>query len=226
MPAETVARDIENLKRVVARAAPRMPGMRLRFPQNPGGGGKWITLRDGEKVELPFGTKLVTDIREMRNGWIRWCGKGEKPIYKMVRTVSDELPLASYELPERDESTWQIGLSGKKRDPWEPCVWLPLWNDNTLYSFQTCAPTGVTQIAEVLLDDVLRAGRWPRELPIVALEKETIPTRYGTKIPIPSLKIVGWTSRDVLRSPVEINEGGEPPWQDDPDDPGPDIEYR
>jgi hypothetical protein len=78
-----------------------------------------------EKQKIDDGTHFVAIMNEARHGLIKW--NADKTATHIVGKISEGFePSPREKLGCQDEEKWPIGLSGKKEDPWQPVVNLPL----------------------------------------------------------------------------------------------------
>jgi hypothetical protein len=98
------------------------------------------------------------------------------------------------ELDRRDETSWELGVDGRPRDPWQLTKWCYLADPDTaeLFTFTTSALTHKGAIID-LADKIVRMrGARPGALPVVELSSESYQSpRFGRQIK-PLFRIVDW----------------------------------
>ena len=133
--------------------------------------GKWITSDDG--VEISEDTDFVALLDETLVGYARFNGPGVPPD-RIQGLLYDGFILPPVEsLPDRDESQWEIGLSGKPVDPYvhQMCVVLQQADTQELFTVVASNPTGRRAVGQLLkhYNRLRRSGT--NEVPIVRLRK-------------------------------------------------------
>src|SRR5262245_17723655 len=174
----------------IRNSRPLLMGQLLRFRK-----GEWLAGPDKEKIAA--GTHFVGIMNEARHGWIKWTQDGDgikTPVHVVGKTVENFQPPDRAELDCQDETTWPIGLSGKREDPWRSVAYLPLasLDGEQLLTFKTDTKTGVPAFWK-FVDRYQWLGRKHLgQYPIVEIQSSGYEDkRYGW-IDTPTLKIVGW----------------------------------
>jgi hypothetical protein len=74
---------------------------------------------------VPDGTKCIAHCDAIELGWIKW--QDGKPVDRKVGLVADKfVPPTKDQLPDRDETQWEVQDDGTRRDPWAFQMSVPL----------------------------------------------------------------------------------------------------
>jgi hypothetical protein len=163
----------------------------------PGGGGlmigRMMKFNNGtyyvDKTEvMPLGTALV--VVGVVTVWIKW--RDGRPIERRVTYPGQTHPDRN-DLPDQDQSVWELGLSGQPADPWKDSRYLHLVDPRTGadYTFVTDSYGGRRAIGDLKSQISNVRFAHPSAVPVVQLASTMMPTDYGPK-PRPQFKVVSW----------------------------------
>jgi len=115
-----------------------MAGTFFKFAKD----GKFRKTSDDE--EIPEGTEFVVIYDQIQGGWIKFMGKGNPPERRMGNLFDGFVPPNRESLGDTDENEWEMGVSGKRADPWQFQLLLPLQSveGGELFVFNTSSITG------------------------------------------------------------------------------------
>ena len=105
-------------------------------------------------------------------GWVRFWGKGAQPD-RVQGLLYDGFVMPPQDtLPDRDQSEWELGLSGEPADPWQHQVVLPLQSPGTheMATFATTTRTGRRAVGNLLRHYDRMARRDNDHYPVVRLK--------------------------------------------------------
>jgi hypothetical protein len=116
------------------------------------------------------------------------------------------------ELPDRDESQWPEGLSGRPEDPWKHTIFAVLQQAGTdeMFTFITNSKTGRRAVGELLRHYNRMRKSHPGELPVVRLKVggfQAKDERVGW-VKTPVFVVVGRVKEDSAEKP-DTSLGGE-----------------
>jgi hypothetical protein len=141
------------------------------------------------RKELAIGTRLV--VLAIRSGWKHWR---DKRVVAFITETDDGRYPTRRELGHTDESQWERGPDGKPIDPLQNSREILLIDPSTyaVYTFCTSAAGGRSSVDD--LDNAMRNARRirPEVVPLVSLESQEMPTRYGMKSR-PLFRILDWS---------------------------------
>jgi hypothetical protein len=157
---------------------------------------------------LPDGTRCVAHCDAIELGWVKWSDG--KPVDRKTGLVADKfIPPAKDELPDRDESTWEIQDDGSRRDPWSFQMSVPLTRldaGGETYCFATGSKGGLRCLSALTRAYGKRVQSEKRTgLPIVELKADNYKHRQYGKIYFPVFHIVTWTD-PVTGQPLTMAE--------------------
>jgi len=150
---------------------------------------RWTKGKDG--IEVENGTQLVA--LGATAAWVKW--NDNKPVQYLKREPGKELSELD-EMPDRDQSLWQLGPDGKPRDPWQNTRFVYLLDPISMEMLTFSTPSGGGRSAVVNLADQIKRMRElgrANALPVVELGAAPMPTKHGLKSK-PVFKIVKWFS--------------------------------
>jgi hypothetical protein len=163
------------------------------------------------RKELATGTSLAA--LSVKAVWKRWQ---DKRVVELITEVGGRYPRRE-ELGYRDESKWERGLDGRPADPLQDSREILFANPTTFeaYTFCTSSLGGRRSVDE--LDSAMRNARRirPDAVPLVSLESQPMPTRYGVKSR-PYFRILNWSTPGAEQPAIA-------PPVNDLDDPIPDL---
>jgi hypothetical protein len=77
-----------------------------------------------DTVVVPNGTRCIAHVDEAAFGWRKW--EGGRPVDERMGRVADcFVPPQRQELGDTDQSKWETGDEGERRDPWQFCASVP-----------------------------------------------------------------------------------------------------
>jgi len=168
----------------------------------------------GSKIKYDFNEKVFTidgmeadpsdtfAVMDAIPAWVKWAVSGNPPLEHRITKPGQYHP-KRHEMPDRDESEWQIGRQGKAEDPWKDTRYVLMINTETAakYTFITDTYGGSVAVSE--LKDRIKTVRQARPgvIPIVKLISWTMPTGYGIK-PRPKFEVVGWSGGSAAPAPA------------------------
>ena len=147
---------------------------------------------------IPDGTRCIAHCDLMEIGWVRWVDG--KPTDRKVGLIADGfVPPQRADLPDRDETTWEIQDDGTRRDPWSFQMAAPLTRldaGGETYQFTVGSKGGLRCLSALTRAYGKRVAEKKPGLPIVELKSDRYKhPRYGW-IHFPVLHVVGWTGAD------------------------------
>jgi hypothetical protein len=147
---------------------------------------------------IPTGTKCVAHCDLMELGFVKWTDG--RPTDRKVGLVADGfVPPRKDDLPDRDESTWEISDTGEKRDPWAFQMSVPVTRldaGGETYQFTAGSKGGLRCLSALTRAYGKRVAEKTPGLPIVELQSDSYKHRTYGKIFFPVMHIVGWTGAD------------------------------
>jgi hypothetical protein len=169
-------------------AVPTVPGDRNvfeRYADGAGGGGgviigqllkfskgDWIAGRDGEELE---NQELVAVVPGLLCGWVHW--ENSSPIEQVMGPLSEGfVPPRRAELGYTDPAKWETDAAGKRRDPWQESVYLPMisLDAESVFTFTTSSDGGRRHaIGPLCREYGSHIRQKPGELPIVKLGQDS-----------------------------------------------------
>jgi hypothetical protein len=145
----------------------RILGVLLKFTK-----GDWLIGRDGE--ECPE-KELVAVVPGLVHGWIRW--EDNRPIEQaMGLLVEGFVPPERDALGHLDKQNWELQADGKRRDPWQPGIYMPMVtvDEQVVYTFTTSSDGGRRRgVAPLSREYGHHIRTHPTELPVVRLEQDS-----------------------------------------------------
>jgi hypothetical protein len=183
LPAEMPPDNRTSVQRYLDEVAPvSMVGRQIRGTKD----AMFVTPDDGETV--PDTVDFVALCDQTMVGRIKFNGEGNPPDYRMGLLYDGFVPPSDADLPDRDQSQWELGLDHKPADPWAHFMYLVLQRGDTgeLFTYTTSSKTGRRAVAN-LLRHYDRLGK-------------TRPDMY----PIVRLKVGGFNHRDERVGWVQV----------------------
>jgi hypothetical protein len=165
--------------------------------------GDWYTGQDNQ--ELPHGTKLAVDMMHAEWGWIRW--KDQKPVdRRMVTIASGQPPAARDTLGGLDEALWDVDASGKRRDPWQRTIELPVREVSgdkreLLIAGSSKGFEGACKRLFKTFGEQMRLNGG--KVPIVELRSDKYQHAQYGMVKVPDLPLVEWKTAAELESKAE-----------------------
>jgi len=144
---------------------------------------------------IPVGTRCIAHCDLIELGYVRWADG--KPTDRKVGLVADGfIPPQKGDLPDRDETTWEIQDDGTRRDPWSFQMAVPLTRldaGGETYQFTVGSKGGLRCLSALTRTYGKRIADKKPGLPIVELQSDSYKHRTYGKIFFPVMHVVGWT---------------------------------
>jgi hypothetical protein len=101
-----------------------------------------------------------------------------------------------------DESTWIVGLDGKRENPWKEGRFLYLMDSRTgeIFTLVASGVGAIGAVRDLSAQIEVTRGKYPGALPMIELRNAPMKTRYGLKKK-PFFRVKSWRG-------VSVNEGG------------------
>jgi hypothetical protein len=151
-------------------------------------------------MEIPVGTTVTVNVDELMAGWIKWAN-GKPAEHRMVRIADGKPPQKRGDLGDFDQTLWEIGADGERRDPWQFSNYLPMMGENgELFTFTTSSRGGLNAVADV----VRRYGRHrkhhPDVFPLIKLNVGAYqhPNKEYGRIKFPDFFPDGWAPKTAF----------------------------
>jgi hypothetical protein len=122
--------------------------------------------------------------------WVRW--ENGRPVEHRLRELGRALPERD-ELGHTDENQWEDTLDGRRQDPWQNTRLVYLVDPDTAeaFTFSTSSFGGRSAVSD-LGDQIMRMRTvHPDAVPLVELQAQEMPTKFGRKSK-PLFKVIGW----------------------------------
>ena len=170
--------------------------------------GRYVA-RDNDE-EIGRDVSFIAHCDQTVIGSRRFHGKGEQPSYIVGMWYDGYVPPERDDLPDRDESTWEISeLTGRPDDPWKEINWLVLQRMDTgeFFTFEASAPTHISGLGALLRHYRRSEKRYPGRYPVVRLGlsgwDKGPPVGWVHK---PQFIVVGHTAKDDATVPATLQE--------------------
>jgi hypothetical protein len=148
---------------------------------------------------VPVGTRCVAHCDMMEIGWVMWVDGKPSGDSKIGLVADGFIPPQKSDLPDRDETRWEIQDNGERRDPWAFQMSLPLTllnaGDET-YKFTAGSKGGLRCLGGLTRAYGRRVQDKKPGQPIVELQSDSYKHRTYGKIFFPVMHVVGWTGPD------------------------------
>src|SRR5262245_40039147 len=145
------------------------------------------------------GTRCIAHCDLMEIGWVKWAD-GKPTGDRKVGLVADRLiPPQKSDLPDRDESLWEIQDDGERRDPWAFQMSVPLSlldAGGETYKFTAGSKGGLRCLSALTRVYGKHIAEDKPGQPIVELQSDSYKHRTYGKIFFPVMHVVGWTGAD------------------------------
>jgi hypothetical protein len=150
--------------------------------------GRYYTGTSRYREEFATGASLAA--LEIRSGFKIW--RDNKPI-AFITAVDGRFPRRA-ELGYLDEHEWPVGPGGKRADPVQNSREILFIDPKTCAVYTFCTSSAGGRSATDDLDNAMRNARvlHPGAVPLVSLQSQVMPTRYGQKIK-PFFRILSWS---------------------------------
>ncbi len=164
---------------------------------------KFLCHDDGTEISPDRGLVVLVD--QTLVGRIKFGGKGEPPVRRMGYLYDGFVVPEPDELPDRDQSKWDIGLDGQPRDPWQHQMQLALEDRATgaAFTFATTNETGRRAVGYLLRHYDRLARSHPDQYPVIRLRATQAPVkekRVG-RINVPVFAVVGRAPKEGAAKP-------------------------
>jgi hypothetical protein len=149
---------------------------------------------------IPDGTRCIAHCDFLEIGWVRWTES--RPTDRKVGLIADGfIPPQKGDLPDRDETTWEIQDDGTRRDPWSfqmavPLTRLDAGGETETYQFTVGSKGGLRCLSALTRTYGKRVAEKKSGLPVVELQSDSYKHRTYGKIFFPVMHVVGWTGSD------------------------------
>jgi hypothetical protein len=182
--------------------------------------GRMLKFNNGtfyvDKTEvMPPGTPLV--VVSVVTVWIKW--QDGRPVERRITYPGQTHPVRD-DLPDQDETSWELGLNGRPADPWRDSRYLHCVDPKTGadYTFVTDSYGGRKAIGELKSQISNVRFAHPGAVPVIAIASTMMPTDYGPR-PRPQFMVTSWKSLsgDAVAA-VEQKRISAPTTAPDPDD--------
>jgi len=178
-------------------------GQLLKFSK-----GDWLVGQNN--TEMKPGTKLVAVMDQLYIGWVKW--EDNKPTEQLMGLVVEGYkPMHRKDLGHNDESSWEVDMTGKPRDPWQRTNYLVLRDvglteidEDKMYTFTTSSKGGINAIGKLCQQYGKSMRQRPADYPIVELQVDSYahPIKEYGRIKVPMLELVGWESKVPAPAPA------------------------
>jgi hypothetical protein len=159
------------------------------------GGGQLLKYVKGEwqvNETVVNGDEYVFRVDLLAHGWVEWVG-GE--IGRKELVFHNQTPKERRELDCHDESLWETGNDGKKKDPWQFEFLMPCENkEGDRFGWPTSSDGGMRAVGRLAEK---YAGKGGRFMPLVRLETSSYSNkRHGGRTDVPVLTVMKWIPRE------------------------------
>jgi hypothetical protein len=161
---------------------------------------KGIYECDGDEIGL--GTQYIAHALGWTKVWVKFVD-GTPTERRVYRVLKGEAAPERHDMPDTDDSKWEVDPAGRKMDPWSYQYMLPMekvGEEGQLVVFVTASFGGRRAVADLCTAWSRQTVRTPGcGMPIVSLNKTMMPSKKWGDVPRPYFEIVGWdgTARDV-----------------------------
>lgn len=156
--------------------------------------GEWTAGQNDEEIEE--GTQFVALMDELMVGWVKWQD-GKPAAHEMGKLVEGFRPPKRADLGDSDETVWERDNKGNPRDPWQLTNYLPLKavDSDRMMTYAPSSRGGLSAIGQLCeaYGKAIRAK--PDQFPVVEIESSSYKHPTFGKVPVPVLKVVGWTPK-------------------------------
>jgi hypothetical protein len=152
-----------------------------------------------ETDTIPDGARCIAHCDLMEIGWVKWSD-GKPTGDRKVGLVADGfIPPQKSDLPDRDETQWEIQDDGERRDPWAFQMSVPLTRldaGGETYKFTAGSKGGLRCLGALTRAYGKHIAEKKPGQPVVELQSDSYKHRTYGKIFFPVMHIVGWTGAD------------------------------
>jgi hypothetical protein len=147
--------------------------------------------RGETKTPISATETFIANPNEMIDGWLKFVD-GKLMDKDLVRLADGVMPKELDELPDRDERRWPMGRDGKRRDPWQRALYLPVkCADGEVCAFSATGKSAIEEVADFVA--MYRRADRDGKLPVVLFSSRSYEHKeYGYDIFVPVLRLVGW----------------------------------
>jgi hypothetical protein len=158
--------------------------------------GEFLLGFDGEIV--PEGAIYTAACDLALAGFIRWQD-GRPAESRLVRIASGDPPVRRENLGHHDRTKWDADARGEVRDPWQPCMYVPMQSADTgeVVTFTTGSASGIKSVHRLLRTYAAHAASHPNEYPSVKLRKSfwLHPEKSIGRVYFPDFEPAGYVDR-------------------------------
>jgi hypothetical protein len=156
---------------------------------------------------VPNGTRCIAHVDEAAFGWRKW--EGGRPVDERMGRVADcFVPPQRQELGDTDQTKWETGDEGERRDPWQFCASVPFTRLDTgeSYLFAVSSKGGLRCVNGLIRSYGNRVRQKGKDvgLPVIELQPGHYKHRTYGKIYFPDPKVVSWT--DESGNPLSLKD--------------------
>jgi hypothetical protein len=200
LPAKMPADTRTPVQRYLDTIAPvTMVGRQIRGSKD----APFVTPDNGEVVPDTIDHIFLGDQTMVGN--IHFNGEGNPPDYRMGLLYDGFIPTPTEELPDRDQTKWEIGLDGKPADPWPHFMYGVFQRGDTgeLFAYTTSSVTGRRALGNLLRHYDRLQKTHPDMYPVVRLKTGGFnhrDPRVGW-VTVPVFAVVGRHPKDDAAKP-------------------------
>jgi hypothetical protein len=144
---------------------------------------------------IPDGTRCIAHTDDTELGWQKW--QDNRPVERRVGRIADKfIPPQRAELGDTDERQWELQDDGKRRDPWQFVMTVPITRMDTgeTYLFTASSKGGLACVGKLVRAHGRRVqGEKVPGKPVVELKADFYKHRTYGRINVPAMPIVNWT---------------------------------
>jgi hypothetical protein len=206
LPAEMPPDNRSAIDRYLDDVAPAMMvGRQIRGTKD----AMFVTPDDGETI--PDTVDFIALCDQTMVGRVKFNGEGNPPSYRMGLLYDNFVPPRDEDLPDRDVSTWELGLDHKPQDPWAHFMYLVLQRGDTaeLFTYTTSSVTGRRAVGNLLKHYNRMRKTHPDTFPVVRLIEGGFnhrDERVGW-VRVPVFRVVGRHAADDVSKPDSSPSG-------------------
>lgn len=164
--------------------------------------GEFTAGQDDDEVDI--GTQLIANMDDLAVGWVKW--EDGKPVEHVMGRVADgHMPEKRSALGDLDKDQWETDKDDRPLDPWSETNYLLLKerDGDQVYTFSAASKGGRNAIADLCKSYGKAMRQHPDEYPIIELGKDSYKHKDYGKVFVPTLKLVGWVSKDGFSDAVD-----------------------
>ena len=163
---------------------------------------------------IPNGTRCIAHCDLMELGWVKWADGKPTGDRKVGLVVDGFIPPKREDLPDRDETTWEIQDDGTRRDPWSFQMSVPITRldaGGETYQFTVGSKGGLRCLSALTRMYGKRIAEKKSGLPVVELQADSYKHRTYGRIFFPVMHVVGWTGADGKPESLSVDMNDEIP---------------